>query len=71
MTHNAVGWFEIYVQDIERAKAFYEGVFGVKLAKLGDAGLQMWAFPMEQGRSGAPGALVTRCGSPAVADPIS
>lgn len=25
---NPVGWFEIYVQDMPRAKAFYEGVFG-------------------------------------------
>ena len=64
MNGNAVGWFEIYVQDIERARAFYEGVFGVKLTKLGDAGLQMWAFPMEQGRSGAPGALVHLPGFP-------
>jgi hypothetical protein len=26
---NPVGWFEIYVQDIERAKAFYQGLFAV------------------------------------------
>ena len=34
---NPVGWFEIYVQDMKRAKAFYEGVFGFKLDKLPDA----------------------------------
>ena len=28
MTANAVSWFEIYVQDMPRAKAFYEKVFG-------------------------------------------
>ena len=28
---NPVGWFEIYVQDMKRAKAFYEGVLGLKL----------------------------------------
>jgi predicted enzyme related to lactoylglutathione lyase len=26
MTPNAVGWFEIYVQDMKRAKPFYETV---------------------------------------------
>jgi len=27
---NPVGWFEIYVRDMERAKSFYETVLGVK-----------------------------------------
>jgi predicted enzyme related to lactoylglutathione lyase len=27
MLSNPVNWFEIYVQDMVRAKAFYEGVF--------------------------------------------
>jgi predicted enzyme related to lactoylglutathione lyase len=27
MNHNPVGWFEIYVQDMDRAKRFYEAVF--------------------------------------------
>lgn len=31
MNHNPVGWFEIYVQDMDRAKRFYELVFQVKL----------------------------------------
>ena len=31
MNHNVVGWFEIYVQDMPRAKAFYEAVFQIKL----------------------------------------
>ena len=25
--NNPVGWFEIYVEDMDRAKAFYEAVF--------------------------------------------
>src|SRR5690606_24802025 len=29
--YNPVGWFEIYVQDVERAKKFYEEVFQVQL----------------------------------------
>jgi predicted enzyme related to lactoylglutathione lyase len=40
------------------AKAFYERVFGVQLAKLDKPGIEMWAFPMQSERCGAPGALV-------------
>lgn len=34
MKNNPVGWFEIYVQDMARAKQFYESVFQVKLDNL-------------------------------------
>src|SRR4051812_33990439 len=65
MTNNPVGWFEIYVQDMERAKAFYERVFDVPLARLEGTELEMWAFPMQQERYGAPGALIRMPGFPA------
>lgn len=55
---NPVGWFEIYVDDMARAKAFYENVFGVKLAKLESPGIEMWAFGMEDQGYGATGSLV-------------
>src|SRR5688572_14268462 len=42
MINNPVGWFEIYVQDMQRAKAFYENVFGLKLARLDGTGVEMW-----------------------------
>jgi predicted enzyme related to lactoylglutathione lyase len=58
MNNNPVGWFEIYVQDMERAKAFYESVFGIQLAKLDSVEIEMWAFPMQAERYGASGALV-------------
>jgi uncharacterized protein len=64
---NPIGWFEIYVRDIERAKSFYEGVFGVKLTKLkqsGDSLDNMWAFPMHQDGTGATGALAQMDGAP-------
>lgn len=64
MSHNAVGWFEIYVQDMVRAKAFYEAVFQVKLEQLDSPGLEMWSFPMVVDRMGAPGALVKMPGFP-------
>jgi predicted enzyme related to lactoylglutathione lyase len=58
MNSNPVGWFEIYVQDMSRAKAFYESVLGVELARLEGTELEMWAFPMQPQGYGAPGALV-------------
>ncbi|PKO44583.1 MAG: lactoylglutathione lyase [Betaproteobacteria bacterium HGW-Betaproteobacteria-4] len=59
MMNNPVGWFEIYVQDMVRAKAFYQAVFEVELSKLeSPPGLDMWAFPMQPDSYGAPGALV-------------
>lgn len=62
--NNPVGWFEIYVADMARAKAFYEAVFGVALAELGSPGMEMWAFPMLPERPGASGALVRMPGFP-------
>lgn len=62
MKPNPVGWFEIYVQDMPRAKAFYESVFGQTLQQLNNPhtqqSVELWAFPMEMGQWGAAGALV-------------
>ena len=58
MSNNPVRWFEIYVQDIARAKAFYESVFQVKLERLNNPGPEMWAFPMKIGGTGCAGSLV-------------
>ncbi|KGQ20516.1 Glyoxalase/bleomycin resistance protein/dioxygenase [Lysobacter dokdonensis DS-58] len=62
---NPVGWFEIYVQDLPRAKTFYEGVFQRTLEPLnvGDEG-EMWVFPMQPEAQGAAGALVRMPGVP-------
>ena len=60
MTCNPIVWFEIYVQDMARAKAFYEAVLGLTLTRLESPipGTELWAFPMERGLPGATGALV-------------
>ena len=58
MDHNPVGWFEIYVADMDRAKAFYQAVFGLPLHRLNSPEPEMWAFPMAMDRTGASGALV-------------
>ncbi len=70
MSSNPVGWFEIYVQDMARARAFYEAVLGVKLEGLPvpEGGelpdLEMCAFPSDMETYGAPGALVRAKGVP-------
>ena len=57
MKRNIVGWFEIPVTDIARAKKFYEGILSVTLT-LNDLGLlKMALFPSEEG-PGASGSLV-------------
>ena len=60
MEENPIRWFEIYVQDTQRAKTFYETVLGTKLEKLDGPGpgiQEMWQFPSKQGAAGATGAL--------------
>ncbi len=55
---NPVGWFEIYVQDIERAKAFYQKTFQVTLERLESPEMELWAFPMGMDIPGCSGAIV-------------
>lgn len=64
MRPNPVMWFEIYVQDMARAKRFYEGVLDGALEKIGGADPEMWAFRMERNKEGAGGALVRMEGAP-------
>ncbi len=61
--HNPVGWFEIYVQDMDRAKTFYQNTLQVTLQRLdspGMPGMEMFAFPptMEPSFPGCAGTLV-------------
>lgn len=58
MAHNPVGWFEIHVQDMARARAFYEAMLDIRLEWLPGTGLEMWAFPIQPETAGASGALV-------------
>lgn len=64
MKTNAVGWFEIYVENMDRAKKFYQSVFGVTLERLGNTELEMWSFPGNENSYGAPGALIKIPGFP-------
>lgn len=68
---NPVGWFEIYVQDIDGAQRFYESVLGVKMSDLpspigDDFKMKMFTAPdgnaME--RAGSTGAICKMEGMP-------
>jgi predicted enzyme related to lactoylglutathione lyase len=64
MKMNPVGWFEIYVADMSRARKFYENVLSVSLQKMEspDQSLEMWGFPMDHEAAGASGALAKMSG---------
>ncbi len=55
---NPVNWFEIPVQNLFRARKFYEAVFDVELSPAEMGPTKMALFPMKQGGAGAAGALV-------------
>jgi uncharacterized protein len=55
---NPVNWFEIPVKDIERAKTFYEKVFGFTLERHDFNTMKMAWFPMTNEAPGATGSLV-------------
>ena len=66
---NSVGWFELYVQDMALARAFYEAVFETVLQPLvvpedPTAGLEMLQFPGDMAAYGANGALCRMPGVP-------
>lgn len=58
MEHNMVGWFEIPVNDMDRAKKFYESVFKVEIQVVDFGGLLMGWFPDRGQVQGAQGTLI-------------
>ncbi|RIA10087.1 hypothetical protein OE09_1940 [Flavobacteriaceae bacterium MAR_2010_72] len=59
MKANMVGWFEIPVSDMNRAKAFYEAVFQVEIQIMDFGELLMGWFPSQGAEAyGAPGTLI-------------
>lgn len=64
MDENPIRWFEIYVQDMERAKAFYANLFDYQFTRLDAPDLEMWAFPSAMEKGGAAGSLVKMDGVP-------
>lgn len=61
MSKNPIGWFEIYVDDMSRAKAFYQNVLGVEFQSMSDPtddNVIMEGFPSNMEQYGSSGALV-------------
>ena len=58
MKVNPVAWFEIPAENLDRAKTFYESVFGYILTLNEMGPLKMAFFPMTNEVYGAAGALV-------------
>ncbi|MBD3270840.1 VOC family protein [Candidatus Peregrinibacteria bacterium] len=58
MQRNPIGWFEIPVEDMDRAKKFYQDVleYQIEVHEMGKI-LMGW-FPMKSGAEGATGSLV-------------
>lgn len=68
---NPVGWFEIYVQDIAKARTFYETVLGITMSDLltptEEEALKMVAFSSGENsmtQTGSTGAIVHMPGYP-------
>lgn len=55
---NPVNWFEIAVNDLARAKAFYEHVFGYTFMSMEMGPAKMEMFPWDQEKPGSAGALI-------------
>ena len=66
MKQNAIGWFDIYVNDMERAADFYQTVLNQQLEDMGDptdSNVIMKSFATDMDHYGAGGALVKREGA--------
>jgi predicted enzyme related to lactoylglutathione lyase len=62
---NPICWFEIYVSDMTRARAFYETVFNIEMQSMPnpdgmDGGFEMLMFPSDM-ENAAPGCGGTLC----------
>jgi predicted enzyme related to lactoylglutathione lyase len=65
MQQNAIGWFDIFVSDMDRAVFFYQSVFNKTLENIGDptdSRVIMKSFPTDMASYGAGGALVKKEG---------
>lgn len=58
MKNNVVGWFELPVADMDRAKNFYEAVFDISISIHDLEGFIMGWLPSDHKKPGASGSLV-------------
>ena len=55
---NALNWFDISVNDIARAKKFYEAIFEIKMDDMDMMGMKMSFFPSDMNNGKVGGGLV-------------
>ena len=68
---NVIQWFEIPVNDLERAKNFYENVLAVELKEMKTPnGMEMAVFPTESNEAGQQGALIYLDANPDLQDAL-
>ena len=59
--NNPVVWFEIYVDNMDRAKKFYEAVLNIDMDDMADPNdpkVKMYSFPKQMDKPDASGAIV-------------
>ena len=57
MQKNAISWFEIPVGDFERAKAFYQNIFGYEMPEMDMESVKMGILPHDRDGGGIGGAI--------------
>ena len=62
MKYNPVGWFELPVNDTNRAQKFYQELLGITLNRQDIPDYEMLWFPSEENSYGSPGALMKGMG---------
>jgi len=55
---NAISWFEIPANDLDRARSFYENIFSIQLIPMDLPNLRMRLFPIDDPMNGIGGAIV-------------
>lgn len=60
---NAISWFEIPTNDIDRAQKFYETIFNIKMAPMDFQNIKMRMFPLDDPMNGVGGTLVSSPGN--------
>lgn len=56
--NNAISWFEIPADDLDRAQKFYEAIFGIQMIPMDMENMKMRMFPIDDPMTGIGGALV-------------
>ena len=56
--NNAISWFEIPANDLDRAQKFYETIFGITMIPMDMPSIKMRMFPIDDPMLGVGGAVV-------------